>query len=291
MARGRSSMTSNYKKSPVEIRVKWKAGGSQGYFVYWDGEKEVELKELSFVVLEEGMKVSGYSQLNKDGIYSNAIQNLRNEPLKVRWQSDGSIIGEGLWADIKDDVKLKGGKYTAVIYALGTSKDVQAKMISIDLKSAASMPWSAVKNESNCFNEDVMIVWKGGYEEKTAGGNSYRVPEFEWKEVTNKKIMETAETGCDLLNEYLQSDVKEEEYGVDEEYQGHIDDLAHIDDASQLVTSWVIKVKEIADLDESVKVRILNTWQLKLDHLAPDTSEELSLDVDKEYKLEEDVPW
>jgi|GEM_PF-6101693 len=96
--------------------------GSTGLFSYYDkdAKETVELEELSIIVLDVRGSVTGYNSGSKASISSNMVAEIGNEPLQVQSWKDGkkNLIAEGLYKDIKVEVKEAGGKFTTNIICL-----------------------------------------------------------------------------------------------------------------------------------------------------------------------------
>lgn len=139
------SNPSNSVKNPAVRWIEW--NGEKGVFRYYDKEsdledKNIEFSDLTFLFLDRVGVVTGWSEAYKSGIYSNQVRSSKKESLVVSAfnKSDGPIA-EGFWADIKDLVNTKGGKFTANIYAAMKIKGVLS-IVCIQFKGAALNAWS-----------------------------------------------------------------------------------------------------------------------------------------------------
>jgi hypothetical protein len=115
------SLSNPKLQNPAKKFIEFK--GDKGTFQYFDkelGEKgeTVEFKmPFYFIVLDELSTITGYNEKNECGIYSNEIHSLNDEIFKVKTFKGGiSIVGK--YADIKNDIKAIGGKFTKSIYAM-----------------------------------------------------------------------------------------------------------------------------------------------------------------------------
>lgn len=85
--------------------------------IYYDKVKkervQVELP-FTFLLLEELTKVTGYNKALDKPYYSNEVKNQNAEKLNVKCEK--STVEIGLWPDIGDAVKAKGGKFAKSLY-------------------------------------------------------------------------------------------------------------------------------------------------------------------------------
>lgn len=87
-------------------------------FGYWDKEKkELVLVKLpfTFIMLDRTSTVRGYNKQVGSGIYSNEVRDLREQPLIVKYFAGGEVAS-GFWADIKDRVVARKGKFALNVY-------------------------------------------------------------------------------------------------------------------------------------------------------------------------------
>jgi hypothetical protein len=115
------SLSNPKLQNPATKFIEFK--GDKGIFQYFDKEKgengeNVEMQmPFYFIVLDELSTITGYNNENECGIYSNEIHSLADEILKVKTFKGGiSLVGK--YADIKNDIKAIGGKFTKSIYAM-----------------------------------------------------------------------------------------------------------------------------------------------------------------------------
>lgn len=273
--KGSRHSQSGGSKSPVQLRATWKGGDDQGFFVIYDvGKKEqIEVKdELWFLPMEEGVKITGWNKQLKKGIYSNFVLSTKTDVLKVKWD-DGKELATGLWVEIRDQVKLMKGKYTATVFAMYTGDDARfrGKLIEVQFAGGACAPWYDIKSESNCYSENVEIRWNGVADEKTNDGVTYLVPQLEWREYANSQALNHAEKLLDQVGAYIEGGVAEEKptnvFDSDGSVEKYCADLANIDVEDDLLRKWPVRAGEIAALDDGVKEKILNIWQIKLDQI------------------------
>jgi hypothetical protein len=109
---------SNQEETSVNPAKRWfRWSGKDGSITYYDKEKKenVPVKmPFTFLLLDELTTISGYSESEEKGIYSNEVKFTNSEKLNVRCGKNTMEVG--LYADIKDAVKAKGGKYSRSCY-------------------------------------------------------------------------------------------------------------------------------------------------------------------------------
>lgn len=109
---------SNQEETSVNPAKRWfRWSGKNSSITYYDKEKKenVPVKmPFTFLLLDELTSISGYSESEDKGIYSNEVKFTNSEKLNVRCGKN--TIEVGLYNDIKDAVKAKGGKYSRSCY-------------------------------------------------------------------------------------------------------------------------------------------------------------------------------
>ena len=134
-------------KSPIQRYLKF--SGNTGLFSYFDktkGEKgeDVELEELSLIVLDVRASITGFNSSANTGISSNMVTNIGNDPLTVQSFKDGKkiFIAEGLYSEIKGTVKSAGGKFTTNVIALADIGDGNGEqVVCLQLTGSALNGW------------------------------------------------------------------------------------------------------------------------------------------------------
>jgi len=109
---------SNQEETSVNPAKRWfRWSGKNGGITYYDKESKTNVPvkmPFTFLLLDELTTISGYSEADDKGIYSNEVKFTNSEKLNVRCGKN--TIEVGLYADIKDAVKAKGGKYSRSCY-------------------------------------------------------------------------------------------------------------------------------------------------------------------------------
>lgn len=128
---GRRGAITVSQSNPAEFRFDWRS--SQKKFAFYkvdDKSKGVAPLPFKFLVLDSFSAVQGFDEsqgASGTGIWSNEVKDLRSEPLTIRYNG-GGVIAQGLYTDIKDQVKAsKSMNYYKVLYIL-TPKGVIARL-------------------------------------------------------------------------------------------------------------------------------------------------------------------
>lgn len=155
-----------------------KFSGKTGKFGWYDKETKQNNEldyPLSFIALTDMPSVSGGytdSQGNYVSIYSNMVNDLKNI-LTVKDQKNNQIA-RGIWADIKDTVKVNGGKFQINVYAI-----LKDELVNFQFTGASLSAWI------NKSKGDMILVDETKEEKK--GAVVYYVPVFKSRELTGQE--------------------------------------------------------------------------------------------------------
>jgi len=201
-------ITSN---NPTQNYFEWAGGSDGGYIKSYDKLKQQNVKHdmpFRFLWLDELSKIGGYNPSEKDGYYSNEVRMIGDEELTVRSQSDNSVVEEGLYSDIKDELKAKNARYMTSVY-IAYEDNGELVIANITLKGAALSSWLKFKksNKSNIIDEAVVI---DGFEEDKNGATAYRYPTFSIDNATEEEAR-AAISLDETLQAYLNNDSQEAE--------------------------------------------------------------------------------
>lgn len=186
------SRTQRKGGSPSPIKRYLSFSGNTGLFTYYDKDKKenVEIEELSLIVLDVRASVTGYNSGDKASISSNLVAAVGTEPLVVQSWKDGKkhLIAEGLYKDIKSAVKDAGGKFTTNIIALADVGDGNGEQIvNLQLTGSALNGWIEFVNglESGGEYDNRITITKGALS-KVDGKNFVPVSKKEEEELVAK---------------------------------------------------------------------------------------------------------
>lgn len=157
--------------NPCKRFLKYSSGVLKEYNK--ETKKNIELKPpITFYEVATLGCVTGWHELSNSSIFSNEVFDGQT-PFVVKSQLQ-EVLGKGLWKDIKESVKAKGGRYTASIYAL-----MDEQLVNIKISGAALQSWFNKK-------EGTRILFSGNSDEKK-GSVSYKIPVFETFSLDNKE--------------------------------------------------------------------------------------------------------
>lgn len=190
----------------------------KGSLRYYDKEQEENIEvplPFTFLFLDQLGTIKGWHDQSESGIYSNEVKRIDRDPLTVK-AFNGGVLAEGLYSQIKDSVKAKGGKYVASVY-IAFKDEGELVIGNIGLKGAALSAWmDFTRQAGGRINEKAVVV--KDFEEGQKGSITYRVPVFKLKETsedTNQKAIELDKA----LQEYLENRLTVVE--EPEEVEGH----------------------------------------------------------------------
>lgn len=163
--------------SPIKKYISF--SGSTGKINYYDksrpeGDKTLEFDELDIIVLDTRSSVSGFSESHQGGIVSNMVADTTKETLKVVAFSNGKPqdIAEGIYKEIKSDIKDAGGKFTTNVIALADLGDGM-EMVNVQLSGAALNSWIdfTTDNPNESYYDNVIKLSKGALSKRGKKGN------------------------------------------------------------------------------------------------------------------------
>lgn len=161
---------------------------------YYDKEKKqnIEVKTpVTFVALIELSAISGFDEANNCGIYSNEVEKLSEQLMKVRSFKGGDLVC-GLYGDIKDKAKVAGGRFTKSVYGL-----MDGELVNFQLRGASLKGWIDKAPGTKFQIKE--------FEEGKKGSVTYFVPVFTPQKFEDEKEKKAArETLDSLMNDYLQ---------------------------------------------------------------------------------------
>jgi hypothetical protein len=227
-------------ENPALHFYEWRNGQLSRY----DKEKKenvVVKLPFTFIVLDELTTISGYHEPSESGIFSNEIQYMDRQTLRVR-AFKGGEIAQGLYADIKDKVKANGGRYTRSVYI--AEKIGSGYVIShVKFYGAAFSAWLDFTRAHNVEKGTVTLT---GSVEGKKGATTYQIPTFEYGDLTDEQIKACTELDTDLqayLKRYMDTSQLEQDDSV------HVDEL---DDSDTKATPEQIADFEKRKADKSI---------------------------------------
>jgi len=198
-------------KNPAKKFLEWKSNDKT--FMFYNKEtqeKEMISLPLKLLVLKEMHTIKGFDEGANSGIYSNEVKLIGSEEITVR-NFSGGMIAKGLYKDVKEQIRAKGGHYSKSIYAMLETGEI----INIQLKGAAVQKWGEFtqKTRSRLTDEWITIT---GAEDRKKGAVKYTVPIFEFSGSLSDHQNDLADESYDNLESYM-SDYKNQNEPTEDE--------------------------------------------------------------------------
>jgi hypothetical protein len=198
----RSNQTST-SSNPSQRFLEW--GGKKTLLSYWDKEQEKNIEvpiPFTFLLLEELSTITGYSDTEKSGIYSNEVKSTKTEELEVKYFKGGTL-DKGLYENIKYKVKSLSGKYTKSLY-IAMKIDGKLQIANLKLSGACIGVWIDFCSSTDQKQRMSKAICIAETKVETKGENTYQVPVFQLKETTPETDAQAIE-----LDKQLQAYFKE----------------------------------------------------------------------------------
>ena len=185
--------------NPTSKFLEWKSNNKSFSFFDKETKQNVEVKlPLTFIVLEEYHKISGFSDSDQTGIYSNEVLKIGTEEMEVR-SYKGRIIAKGLYKDIKGAVNAAGGNYHKSIYAVTK----EGELINISLKGAAVSKWSKLVEKGAWKRLSDEWISIESAEDHKKGMVKYSTPNFVFNTSLSENEFKTVKAKATELENYL----------------------------------------------------------------------------------------
>lgn len=197
--------------NPSTRWMEW--NGEKGEVRYYDKEKKENVSmgsEITFLLLDQLGCVNGWNDPSNSAIFSNEVRDSRQEVMVVK-SFKGGTIAEGLYGQIKHQVKAAGGAYHANCY-IAYKKDGALSIGSLKLRGAALHAWAEF-TKAKRTDLDTKAVRIDGYTEGKKGRIIFRVPIFKTvaaSEETNVIAVELDKQLQKFLDSYLKRNKSEQ---------------------------------------------------------------------------------
>ena len=151
---------------------------------------------LQFLVLDTLHKISGYSDADSAGIYSNEVRDLKKQPISVKIKKVEQI--RGLYEDIKG--KVTGSRYAQSVYIGYFDEKKELQIGNLELTGSSLGPWIEFCKKHKPTEGAIKVV-TSNYVEKNKKVN--------WNEPVFEAIVVKPETDAKavaadkILQEYL----------------------------------------------------------------------------------------
>lgn len=195
-----SRTNTNTKRNPNPVNLYISFNGD-GNFVYWDAKQQGRASfgpSIDLVLMDTRSTIAGFSKADNARIYANRVSALTKERLVVK--AGEKVIAEGMYADIKNDIKAAGGKFATEAYAL-VVVDGELRPATITFTGEALRCWMDFMDEiGGKYAAYAYLVTASKGEEKKAGKNSYFSVKFSMSDLP----AEYAEAANAFNDDYLQ---------------------------------------------------------------------------------------
>lgn len=189
-------------KNPATRFIQW--GGAEGTISYYDKEAEESVdmpfsakKPFVFLVLDELNTITGFSEADHSGFWSNEVRNTTTDVLTVKTKS--GVKGKGLYGDISANIKSQGAKFAISVYIAFKDESGELVIGNIKMAGAALTAWIEFKKKWDVQQIAVKLTGKA---EAKKGTNTYYTPVFEAMEVSDATNAQAVALDRDL-QQYL----------------------------------------------------------------------------------------
>ena len=196
--------------NPISAYGRWK--GAKGLWEIYskDSGKTIMTDRLDIIVLDQLNSVRGFTRTK--GIYSCAeVRDIHAQPISVYLTENGTstLFKEGLYSEIKAELKEKGIKFQKVVYGMANvnheNSTLNDGIIKLELTGASMSAWF----DAVIFDGNRVKMTESSFQD---GAISYYIPKFVTSKATDNMI-EKAKDKDVILQKFLQSWQKEEEEG------------------------------------------------------------------------------
>lgn len=236
-------------KNPATRFMQWKGGAEKisetvdgkkseryegGKLTWYDKEAQTDVEvqlPFSFLVLDTLHTVTGYSESNRSGFWSNEVRNLKNETLVVKTKQGSGVrtVAKGTYDQIKDEIKSQGGKYTQSVYIAYKGEGGDLVIGHIKISGAALTAWIEFQKKFDINKCAVFITDEPKLEKK--GSNYYFSPVFDGQNVSDATEAE-AQKLDDELQRYLDTYLSRKP-DEDDVYATSVDELEEDEDDAE----------------------------------------------------------
>lgn len=202
-------------KNPSKYYFEWV--GSKGHLRYWDksvGDKGANIDvplPFNFLVLDRLACISGFSEADNSGYYSNEIRDTRTDMLTVKTKK--GVVDHGLYKSLK--CLAKGAQYCQSIY-IAFKDGGEYVIANLRLSGSAIGPWIDILKGRDIYKYGVSITEALP---KVKGATHYFEPVFKLSENITPETEAKAVELDKVLQEYLSAYFKNNNAGRAESKQ------------------------------------------------------------------------
>ena len=245
-------------ENPAKRFFRW--SGSKGQLAYWDKElkKDIPVKlPFEFLVLDQLATITGYSDQDSSGFWSNEVRSTKRDPFTVKTSAGTKEVG--LYADLAES-RSKGAKYAQSIYMSFKENEEDGFVIgNIKASGACLNAWIELSKKCAIGNGKVRLT---GSIEGKKGRNTYQIPVFEWDHSEDDEDKIAIELDKELqvyLSQYLSKNATSDDEAwpskqVDDIVETNVPDSENDDEAQEAIAKAVSK--NIDDMVEGEKLSI-----------------------------------
>lgn len=216
------SLSNPQIKNPATRFMQWRGGADGGGKITWYSKEDSQEYEVDlpfrFTVLDELHTITGYSEKDRSGFWSNEVRDLKDE-LVVRTKA--GIVAKGAYSNISDGIKSKGAKYAKSVYIAFKDEEGELVIGNIKFSGASLTAWIEFQKK---FDVSVAAVKIDGGKKAKKGATVYYIPVIEGmnlNEQTKKEAIKLDEELQRFLNTYMTrkpdaEDVVEDDDEIDE---------------------------------------------------------------------------
>ena len=150
---------------------------------------------FEFQWLESATSFSGWNSAKEKSVYSTEVLDLKNDIMTVKCGED--VIAKGLYNQVKDKVKLEGGKYCQAVYGLMNGEVVRFLMTGSSRDS-----WFTIA-KSNAKLKDSFVVCYDTNEIPIKTGGSYEEPVYKFLACSKQQMQEADNAYNELIEPYF----------------------------------------------------------------------------------------
>lgn len=189
------SNPTNTTTNPALRFFQW--SGSQGNIKYYDKDKGENVfldMPFKFIKLDTLATVTGYSDADDSGFWSNEVRSLKVEPLIVKTRN--GVKKEGLWSEIGEALKAQGAKFASSVYIAYLNDNKELELANFKFFGASIKEWIDFTNENKIKDGDTVII--DGKNNAKKGSNKYFTPTFSKVETTETDRKEAIKLDTEL---------------------------------------------------------------------------------------------
>lgn len=198
----RTEETTGSVANPSQYYLEWDQKSKNfAYYSKEEGERKPFGEKFRFLALKFANSITGYNERSGKGIFSNEVLNTKLEPFRVM-ERDGAVIANGIYSEIKDQVKSAGGHFTRSIYAITT----KGTIVNIKLKGSAMMAFGELEKYGKRWQKEwigVTAAETKTFTEKDGTVKEYFVPKFEFAGLLSEADIKKADEAYAMVQDYF----------------------------------------------------------------------------------------